>query len=428
MKELSIKSILDFLKSGAIVSLEGNKVLISWGKIVRPSSKKWIFYLPDFFLKKHLWISFEHFFLTDEKKFLLCLKKTKKYIDQKYNDIPPINKFKKLENSCPKKRNFKKIFNKIQKNIDRGNYEKIVPATLEMRKYNMDSRKRLSTLINLFSKRLKEYKQIKKSNISKVHMRSLHVYGLWKTLHPSTSNTKKKYIGLLGETPEVLFKYDFDAKVLKTMALAGTKKSDNHASLLKNKKELKEHLFVVKDIKKKSKKINLKTICSKTYEWNVGYLTHLRTDIKIFLKTKNKSLNIKINKYSKTYKKPVDSSEKILKLLNSNPKKAIKFLCSFLHPTAALGGFSQKKHFDPLKELKKLQPNMRRLSFGAPFAVISPDTEKVQALVAIRGIQWSPTRLYIHSGCGVVKDSQYENELSELQNKKEAIKQRLNIH
>ena len=65
------------------------------------------------------------------------------------------------------------------------------------------------------------------------------LYALW---------TKEK--GILGFTPEFLF--EKKGRSLKTHALAGTRKKGEE-SLLKNKKELKEHEIVVKGLRESLK-------------------------------------------------------------------------------------------------------------------------------------------------------------------------------
>ena len=185
---------------------------------------------------------------------------------------------------------------------------------------------------------------------------------------------------ILGYTPEYLFKKE-DLYV-QTMALAGTAWSAQH-DLKKDKKEIREHELVIEEIKKVIKPLG-KSHISDTYIYSIENISHLRTDFKVQL------------------------------------KKNISFeqLCYLLHPTPALGGVPRKSALNLLAELHK--ENNLRYGFGSPFGVVKDD--RAFCVVAIRNVQFIKGKMYIGSGCGLVKGSQLEREWEELRKKRQTIK------
>lgn len=256
--------------------------------------------------------------------------------------------------NLPSFSDFESFFLKAKKQIAQEKLQKVVPVFFETAEYELQKGDMLSLGYRLVS------------NTSK---QAGFVYAFW---------SGKKAIA--GFTPEYLFQKE--GFFVQTMALAGTAQNAGH-DLLNDSKEQKEHQIVVEELKTCLEKIG-KYQLSKTYVCAVGGMRHLRTDFKWHLKK-----NISFEK-----------------------------LCSFLHPTPALGGVPKKSALDMLADLnKKHHP---RNSFGAPFGLIRG--EKAFCLVAIRNIQFMNNKAYIGSGAGLVKESQLKKEWEELKKKRQVIK------
>ncbi len=201
-------------------------------------------------------------------------------------------------------------------------------------------------------------------------------YGLW-----------SKNGGILGRTPEILFSYD--GSELQTMALAGTANIDrDDQDFMGDPKEIDEHELVRKDIQSR---------------------------LEAFGEVKSSSLGIK--KLSKI---------KHLKTeLSLSPKGSLEFseVVKTLHPTPALG-------VAPRSELQTWLRNLSvgedRKKYGAPFGWVDPQGN-MTCLVAIRNIQWSGDILLLGSGCGIIRQSQLDNEWKELSLKREQVKEDLGL-
>lgn len=196
--------------------------------------------------------------------------------------------------------------------------------------------------------------------------------------------------GMIGATPEILFAVGQDPAFIKTMALAGTRgKDDVRAAelLYSDAKERHEHQLVIDDIREQLSRIGEVSV-GETEVLEFPSLFHLHTPI-----------------WAKARKK--------LSLVD---------LIECLHPTPALGisprslGFSEMKIWD--------HPQNRG-RFGAPFAAVWP--EGMQALVAIRNIEWNGEEIRIGSGCGIVPESQLEREWKELALKRESVKRMFGV-
>jgi len=201
-----------------------------------------------------------------------------------------------------------------------------------------------------------------------------YIYGCW---HGNQ--------GVLGASPELLF--SIEGNVIKTMALAGTASLKSpDGSLLKDSKELKEHQYVIDDVCNQLNKISKKVILSKTAEVKLKVIKHLKTEIK------------------------ADALENV----------SLKELVSLLHPTPALGVFPRSKNWR--KDLESVRESIGVDGYGAPLGFFNDD--KLEAIVAIRSIQWKSEALYIGSGCGVVAESMLDNEWNELELKRSAVKEK----
>lgn len=195
--------------------------------------------------------------------------------------------------------------------------------------------------------------------------------------------------GILGLTPETLL--EVNEHSITTMALAGTGLSqDLKGSLLENPKEMHEHSLVVQNLQQKlGKHFDVNT--QDTFEWELNPLKHLRTDI--------------------TVQSPIatQSYETSLSLIKD------------LHPTPALGVHAESYDW---QQLKKFDPCDRK-QFGAPFALYTKN--QLKCLVAIRNIQWSDNQILLGSGCGVVAQSELNNEWKELARKRDSVKKYLGL-
>ena len=181
---------------------------------------------------------------------------------------------------------------------------------------------------------------------------------------------------IIGNTPECLFRKK--GLYVQTMALAGTAR-DSHHNLLTDPKEMKEHKVVVDTIKDLLSSLG-KYYFSGTYMYSLGDICHLRTDFKLQLEQ--------------------DIS--------------CKKLCQILHPTPALGGFPRKEALELLWEFHK--KTHLRYDFGAPFGVVK--NKEAFCVVAIRNMQFIKGKVYLGSGCGLVKESHLEREWEELKKKR----------
>lgn len=189
--------------------------------------------------------------------------------------------------------------------------------------------------------------------------------------------------GFLGFTPEILFLQEKDKKIT-TMALAGTRQRDVHLddpeNFLRDTKQLKEHHIVVEDIQNQLAALG-KVKGSKTGLLELDYLVHLYTPIK----------------------------------LTAQASVTFEQLVSQLHPTPALG-ISPRAQFPLLKTLREGSDFL-----GSPFGLRSSAGHFI-CLVAIRNLRWDKQFYYVDNGCGVVEESQLDDEWRELRMKRESVK------
>lgn len=193
--------------------------------------------------------------------------------------------------------------------------------------------------------------------------------------------------GFVGATPEILFEA-YQGRV-ESMALAGTasKKERQAKDLLTDKKELSEHDFVVQEILESLQNMgDFKAEPLQVLE--LPTLWHLLTPIRG-------------------------------KVSNVSPFDLVKAL----HPTPALGVFPRKYGWQWLQDLP-LQKE--RGSFGAPL-VFRLGSDHCVALVCLRRIEWKGDRARIFAGCGLVKQSHFDREWLEIQNKIDSVKKVLRL-
>jgi len=249
---------------------------------------------------------------------------------------------------------FAQQFISLQKDIQRGVLEKGVPYVFETDSNGMDR-------FQLYQSILALLEQLLNGDEGKI-------YGCWSLNE-----------GLLGMTPESLFSYDYSKNPrLETMACAGTcsAEADKNA-FMKTEKERREHQIVVDSIITQLE--DLGNVFSSAVKVHDFYkLSHLITTIEVDL----------------------FQSVDFMKLVHT------------LHPTPALGAYPKQAGMQWLLQYAKKLPRHR---FGAPVGCVIPDWKKEFCYVAIRNVQWNRDKKYIGAGCGVVLESQLENEWLELQ-------------
>jgi len=192
--------------------------------------------------------------------------------------------------------------------------------------------------------------------------------------------------GLMGATPELLLRQESEHE-FATVAVAGTRASNEPPYLLERPKDLFEHQLVIQDIEAALADIaSIQT--GPTREVSSGStLVHLRTNL------------------------AVRSKESFLTLVQA------------LHPTAALGALPRKTG---LKWLQSAPDSGARGPFGAPFGFFDQNGLGT-AWVAIRNINWNRDGSRMGSGCGVVAESQLDLEWNELNIKRHSVKNILGL-
>ncbi|MBM3195137.1 MAG: isochorismate synthase [Chlamydiae bacterium] len=187
----------------------------------------------------------------------------------------------------------------------------------------------------------------------------------------------EKGVAFMGATPERLYERKGDK--IFTAAIAGTLPIDQSPTLLfESKKDLKEHQFVVNDLKEK-----LMQVCEevKIDEQPTILTSHHLFHLKTFMEG--------------TLKKGVEDRE----------------LIELLHPTSAVAGYPK---VSALEKLYHVEPFDRGL-YAAPFALIMDGTTLVS--VAIRSILLKNDHLYLFAGSGLVEGSTIDQEWNELNHK-----------
>lgn len=346
-------SLKDWLKSGFILGLKQGSFLIGWGEVERhqhlPKAQTTLF-AADFFLDdEYPWWTFEHLAILSKEE-----------LQQKLAAHLKPAAISTLEWIQPEQEDFESDFAKIQSAIEMGVIEKAVPVTFERAIYKIDEKEKVRLLTHVLA-----------------NYGERHVYGLW-----------NEDFGILGASPEILFTFDEATGELETMALAGTRKSEREkdASLLLDPKEMFEHNVVVHDIKRKLKSVGEVEV-SEPRVWNLGLISHLRTDFKAVVK---KKMNRSVNK-----------------------------LIHLMHPTPALGVASEVESF---RWLKNLNESETRARFGAPFGIVNFEGRS-EIYVAIRNVQWAGDEVRLGSGCGIVAPSNAQMEWQELQLKRQSVKE-----
>lgn len=205
----------------------------------------------------------------------------------------------------------------------------------------------------------------------------VYLYGFWNQTD-----------GMLGVTPEILFQYQ-EGHQLQTMACAGTcGKGADHQQFLLDPKQANEHHLVVKGIEEVLTTFGAVHIGERRL-LSLPNINHLVTPITVDL-----------------IRSP--DFDKIVKAL---------------HPTPALGAFPRSSG---MRWLKSYQQQINRRRFGAPAAFLKNDGSSA-CFVAIRNVQWDQKGMLVGAGCGIVSDSQCDNEWAEINLKLKATKMMLEL-
>ncbi len=193
--------------------------------------------------------------------------------------------------------------------------------------------------------------------------------------------------GFAGSSPERLL--SVSGGILRTMALAGTARTEERDVLAVDEKEIREHEYVAQSIVAK-----------------LGDLGHIRRGPRGIMELRS------IVHFHTPIEVELTGGE--------TPDSLVKRL----HPTPALGPLPRTR-----ETMDQLVAWRRRLGtpedFGAPFGAILDG--EFHAIVAIRGIWWSGRDLLLPAGCGVIEASRLVNEWRELRLKREAVKARFGL-
>lgn len=193
--------------------------------------------------------------------------------------------------------------------------------------------------------------------------------------------------GFAGASPERLL--SVSGGLLKTMALAGTARTEEREVLEVDDKEIREHEYVAQAIVAKLSDIgNVRRGPRGIME--LRSIVHFHTPIEVELSA------------------------------NDSPDSLVKRL----HPTPALGPLPRTR-----ETMDQLITWRRRLGtpegFGAPFGAVLDG--EFHAIVAIRGVWWEGREILLPAGCGVIEASRLVNEWRELRLKREAVKARFGL-
>jgi menaquinone-specific isochorismate synthase len=190
--------------------------------------------------------------------------------------------------------------------------------------------------------------------------------------------------GFAGASPERLF--SLRDGLLKTMALAGTARTEERDVLAVDEKEIREHEYVAQSLVAKLGDIG-RVRRGPRGIMELGSIVHFHTPIEVELER-------------------AESPDSLVRRL---------------HPTPALGPLPRTR-----ETMQQLISWRERLGtpdgFGAPFGAMVAG--EFHAIVAIRGVWWSGREIRLPAGCGVIEASRLVNEWRELRLKREAVKAR----
>ena len=360
------------LSSGAIYAASDQESILFLGKAKRseqPSQNNISLYASDYFLEDKLaWYIYPHYEKISSLRLFDILEQ---------NAVPYLEALEWHEAS---KEEYAKQFEFCQSLIQNKTLEKIVSSNYAFSKQKINLGMAFRMILNCF-------KNASQHNI----------YAQW-----SLKNSPEDFF-ILGASPEVLFQSSNELS--KTMALAGTSLNENLKDFQQDPKEAQEHQYVVQDILAQldllqntdaAKQIAMqKPVLGNKQFLSYGNLSHMLSPIEF----------------------------------NTQSMPDFMDMIHYLHPTPALGVYP--RHFThPIASDYKIQKEFSdaklRKNFGAGFGVLIPKISQ-HCVVAIRNIMYHGGICYLHSGCGIVKDSKFESEFLELQRKRNNLKKFLEI-
>ncbi|MBA3958049.1 MAG: chorismate-binding protein [Parachlamydiaceae bacterium] len=255
---------------------------------------------------------------------------------------------------------FEKAFGDLRQRFNKGELQKAVPFVFET-----STEKMTPELL----------KHCLASALNYAHTHDVYLYGFW-----------DQEQGMLGVTPEMLFRYEKNGEnILETMACAGTYRTEQGSTqqLLNDSKELSEHQLVVAGIEEALQPFGSVAIDPMRILSLPG-LAHLVTPMRAKLST----------------------------------DVAFESIVRALHPTPALGASPKEPGMEWLKQYQTL---INRERFGAPVGSVCKGAN-MNCVVGIRNVQWNAEGMKIGAGCGVVPESQLENEWQEIEAKLQSVK------
>ncbi len=365
-----------FLRAGWVFFLDARRILLGWGNgtwVEHPSHDDLCaLYAPDFYLEasKPWWVSPN--WLVCHPRHLLEQLQGKVGVHECANEQCWVE---------PDSNAFASTFLQIKDELQKNRVQKVVPVVMASAVAPPTTFSLAQALINILRQQ-------------ESHLRP---YGWW-------TETE----GMIGLTPELLFSKT--PSTLRTMALAGTRRgtlTDAEGALfLNDPKESHEHGLVVDDLKNVLGRWGEVTVDS-TSVVRFPNLAHLQTNLEVAL---------------------------------SHPLSFTDAVAA-LHPTPALGVAPRELG---LEWLRQWEGPHKRERFGAPFGVsvqLGRETgcEIEECLVAIRNIQWQDTisqdaevssivrQFFLGSGCGVVAESELQNEWQELTAKRASVRHLMQV-
>ena len=188
----------------------------------------------------------------------------------------------------------------------------------------------------------------------------------------------------VGASPEILVRHR--GSEILSYALAGTAPKDGpnawtKEQLLTSEKNLVEHNIVLDRIVNTMKQITPDVTVGETGIMELSHLYHLRTII-----------------------------------IAKDSTKSLVEWAKILHPTPALGGEPREKALALLQEYESHERGM----YAAPFGFMKDMGDGI-VVVAIRSTLIMDNVLYAYAGCGVVADSDADEEYAETNNKMRTI-------
>lgn len=241
---------VDFLSSGAIMSLSQDKLLVGWGKVHHCKEKeidssKPAFYFSDFFLRtSHPWIQYSNWAELASIDFKEALESAFQLSTCDWTIHNP--------------EQFRQAFDELCHLLQMGQLKKAVPYLFAKSSSQM-TKERLQNCL-------------KRALIS-LEQKTGYLYGCWDATE-----------GVLGITPELLFSHSLrQPQKVKTMALAGTcHPTQCQESFMNNEKERHEHQLVVQGICQSLETLGEVQIGSLQL-LQLPKLTHLMTPIEVQL-------------------------------------------------------------------------------------------------------------------------------------------------